>query len=66
VTYVLAVLSVGAACILWYGVQRWAESGHGVLGQEEDADCPSCGLRDAGCPQAARVPEPQRDRENAA
>jgi hypothetical protein len=48
VNYLLAVLGLAAACVVWYWVERWA-------GFEEDAEageagCEECGLRDESCP----------------
>jgi hypothetical protein len=50
VSYLLAVLGLGAACALWVLVQR----GSGSLGEapcgDSAPDCSDCAIREAGCP----------------
>ncbi len=58
-TYLLAVVGLAGACVLWYAVQRWA----GTLGKppcgEVEPDCDDCDLKDVDrsgkCPPARRL-----------
>jgi hypothetical protein len=57
--HVLAVLGLVAACLLWYAVQRWAESAGVAAHAETDPDCDGCALSETGC----RFPSaPERSR----
>jgi hypothetical protein len=58
VTYVLAVLALAAACVLWYLVQRGAASPDEAGCAEADADCGDCSLREAGGSTGAARPRP--------
>jgi hypothetical protein len=51
VTYILAVLSLSAACMLWYLIQRWAGKLDEPPCEDAGSDCESCYRRD----EAARV-----------
>jgi hypothetical protein len=42
VNYVLAVLSLGALCALWYAVQRWVGKPDQPLCSNPDRDCDRC------------------------
>jgi hypothetical protein len=66
VTYVLAVLALAAACVLWYLVQRWAGTAVEPGCPEAEADCADCERREvAGSPSAA-LPRPPVRAETAA
>jgi hypothetical protein len=42
-THLIAVLGLGAACIGWYFVQRWADA-LDPDPEDMDADCEECGV----------------------
>jgi hypothetical protein len=42
VVHVVAVLSLAAVCVLWYGVQRWTGNPDTPLCGNADRDCGSC------------------------
>jgi hypothetical protein len=46
VSYVLAILGLMGACVLWYAVQRWAGTGERPLCREAEPDCEECDLED--------------------
>jgi hypothetical protein len=58
VSYIVAILSLGGLCILWYWIQRWSGEtdartcGHGV------ADCADCEYRSSD--SSEKPPEASR------
>jgi hypothetical protein len=57
VSYVIAVLGLGAACVLWYLVQRWARPEGDPPCQAEDPHCGACETRGPDCPSLS-APDP--------
>ncbi|MDB4433177.1 hypothetical protein N9166_00385 [bacterium] len=41
-SYLLAALALGAACVLWFLVQRWAGAEEESSCPEADPDCAAC------------------------
>jgi hypothetical protein len=63
VSYLIAILALAAACILWFWVQRWAGAGEaGATGREPE--CEGCERAETQCPSAptphGQVPGQQR------
>lgn len=41
-SYVIAILCLGVACALWYGVQLWVGKPDDPFWSDSHADCDSC------------------------
>jgi hypothetical protein len=59
-SYVIAVLGLAVACMLWYLVQRWARPEGDEPFQVRDPHCESCEMQGSDC-KPLSAPGPASD-----
>jgi hypothetical protein len=61
VEHLIAIASLGLACVLWWLVQRWAAAGRteALDGPAEGGGCGACATKDS-CSQERPLPAPHR------